>query len=122
MASALSAAKGQQSATDTIEDSTFTLADGTLTIQTTVSKQMLPVLLNAEAERILKSVLAANSAAHLKLQILPGVPTTVSAPKKPRAASAGSAAELAEKHPIVQQAKQLFSAEISNIIDLRDKG
>ncbi len=31
------------------------------------------------------------------------------------------AAELAEKHPMVQEAKRLFSAEISNVIDLRDK-
>ena len=37
------------------------------------------------------------------------------------AATAGSAAELAQKHPLVQQAMRLFSAEISNVIDLRGK-
>jgi len=30
-------------------------------------------------------------------------------------------AEMAEKHPMVQEARRLFSAEISNVIDLREK-
>jgi DNA polymerase-3 subunit gamma/tau len=81
---------------------------------------MLPVVVNAEAERILKATLRDHNPA-LKLVLLPGAPAASVAPKKPRAALSGSAAELAEKHPIVQQAKRLFSAEISNIIDLRDK-
>jgi DNA polymerase-3 subunit gamma/tau len=42
------------------------------------------------------------------------------AAKKPRAAKAGSAADLAAKHPVVQQAQKLFNAEIRNVIDLRD--
>jgi hypothetical protein len=49
------------------------------------------------------------------------VPAAASAPKATRVALSGSAAELANKHPLVQQAIELFSAEISNIIDLRDK-
>jgi hypothetical protein len=28
---------------------------------------------------------------------------------------------MAEKHPMVQEARRLFEAEISNVIDLRDK-
>jgi DNA polymerase-3 subunit gamma/tau len=55
-----------------------------------------------------------------KLKLLPGVPAAIDAPKKARVAASGSAAELAEKHPVVQEAKRLFAAEISNIIDLRD--
>jgi hypothetical protein len=30
-------------------------------------------------------------------------------------------AEMAEKHPMVQEARRLFSADISNVIDLREK-
>jgi DNA polymerase-3 subunit gamma/tau len=121
LAAALAATKGQQSASEQIEEATLTLTDDTLTIQTTLSKTMLPVLINAEAERILKATLRDLHPA-LKLIILPGAPSTAAAPKKSRVALSGSAAELAEKHPVVQEARRLFSAEISNIVDLRDKG
>jgi DNA polymerase-3 subunit gamma/tau len=118
---ALAAVKGQTSASEQIEDSTFSHEGDILNIQTTLSTQMLPVVLNAEAERILQTTLRA-AVPGLKLRLLPGVPESASAaPKKPRAAASGSVAELAQKHPLVQQAMQLFSAEISNVIDLRGK-
>ena len=116
---ALSAAKGHQSASDAIHDATITLTGETLQIQTTLSKPMLPVIFNAEASRIVTSTLR-QSHPNLKFTLLPGTPASAP-PKKKRAAASGSAAELAEKHPLVQEAKRLFSAEISNVIDLRDK-
>jgi DNA polymerase-3 subunit gamma/tau len=122
LVAALASTKGQQSASEQLEESTLTIEASTLTIQTTLSAAMLPMVLNTEAERTLKTALREAHAGHLKLIVLPGVPATKSAAKRPpRPASAGSAAELAENHPIVQQAKALFSAEISNVIDLRDK-
>jgi DNA polymerase-3 subunit gamma/tau len=120
MAAALAAVKGQTSASEQIKDSTFTLNAGVLEIQTTLSRQMLPVVLNAEAEKLLIATLRAHSGL-TKLRLLPGAPATTPMPSKPRVALTGSAAELAANHPIVQQAKELFSAEISNIIDLREK-
>ena len=80
---------------------------------------MLPTLFNADANRILTAALR-QSHPNLKLMLLPGTPAAA-APKKKRAAASGSAAELAENHPMVKEAKRLFSAEISNVIDLRDK-
>ncbi len=120
MVAALAAVKGQTSASEQLEDCTLAINGTTLEIQTTLSARMLPVGINAEAEKILLVTLRAHTPL-TKLKLLPGAPAAASAPKKPRAALAGSAAELAANHPIVQQAKQLFSAEISNIIDLRDK-
>lgn len=120
LARALAEVKGQTSASEQIEDSTFTLTRDTLTIQTTLSKTMLPVIINADADRILKATLRTANVGNLKLQLLPGVPAVAKTKTKPRAAGSGSAAELAQKHPLVQQAMDLFSAEISNIIDLRD--
>jgi len=119
LVSALAAVKGQQSASDAIHDATLTLAGDTLNIQTSVSKAMLPTLFNADANRILTAALR-QSHPNLKFTLLPGTPAS-SAPKKKRAAAAGSATELAENHPMVKEAKRLFSAEISNVIDLRDK-
>ena len=118
---ALASVKGQQSASEQIEAATFSLSAETLSIQTTLSQTMLPVVLNAEAERILKATLRSAYPSPLKLVLLPGIAAPAGGPRKPRAAPSSSAAELAAKHPIVQQAKTLFSAEISNIIDLRSK-
>jgi DNA polymerase-3 subunit gamma/tau len=119
LVAALASTKGQQSASDIIHDASLTLVGDTLHIQTTLSKTILPVAVNADADRILKSTLR-DAAPSLKLTLLPGTSTSA-APKKKRAAPAGSAADLAENHPLVQRAKHLFSAEISNVVDLRDK-
>jgi DNA polymerase-3 subunit gamma/tau len=120
MVAALAAIKGQSSASEQIEESTFALNGDTLEIQTNLSKMMLPVGINADAEKVLAATLRANNMGIVKLKLLPGVPAAIDAPKKARVAASGSAAELAEKHPVVQEAKRLFAAEISNIIDLRD--
>lgn len=119
MSSRLSEMKGQESASHQIEDAELNVKDGQLEVQTTVSKAMLPMIINAEANKALTAVLR-ELAPSLKLVLLPGSPAAAAAKKKAaRPAKAGSAAELAEKHPMVQEAKRLFSAEISNIIDLR---
>ncbi len=112
---ALTAAKNQQSAADALDEATWTLADNTLTIQTAVSKSMLGLVLNPEAERIVRATLPPG----LRLTILPG--TAADAPeKRKRPARAGSAQSKAADHPIVQQAQRLFNAEIRSVIDLRD--
>jgi DNA polymerase-3 subunit gamma/tau len=120
MATALANSKGQETASHQIEEATFTLAGDTLEIQTTVSATMLPLLFNAEADRILKATLRDQSPA-LKFKLLPGAPSAAPSKKSNRPAAAGSAAELAAKHPIVQQAQSLFSAEIIRVDDLRGK-
>ncbi len=117
---ALLSTKGQTSAAEQLEDAAWMLRDGTLEIQTTLSKTMLPVLLNAEADRVIRATLRDLHPAPLQVKLLPGAATNGSGKaSKPRAAAAGSAAELAEKHPLVQEAKRLFAAEVSNVIDLR---
>ena len=118
---ALAATKGQQSSSEQIEDATFTLNGDILEIQTQVSINMLPIIINAEADRILKATLRQNNAGALKVKLLPGTPSVAPAKKSNRPAAVGSAADLAAKHPIVQQAQQLFNAEISKVIDLRGK-
>jgi DNA polymerase-3 subunit gamma/tau len=120
LVSALSAVKGQQSASEQIEESILKVNGTTLEIHTTLSKTMLPVVLNADAERILKGVLREQGNSFV-LKILPGVAAVTAGPKKARVAASGSVAEMAEKHPMVQEARRLFEAEISNVIDLRDK-
>ncbi len=118
---ALNALKGQGTAAHTIEEATFVLSGNSLDVQTTVSQAMLPVAINPEADRAIKAALRENGAGELKLRFLPGTAKSTIKAKAPRVAAAGSVEELAAKHPLVQQAQQLFGAEISNVIDLREK-
>jgi DNA polymerase-3 subunit gamma/tau len=116
---ALSAAKNQDTATDALADAEWTVKDGEVRVQTDLSKTMLPMVINGEAEKLVKNALRDAGAGALKLVLLPGVKTAAS-PKKPRAAKSGSAQAKAMDHPIVQRAQTLFNAEIRTVIDLRE--
>jgi DNA polymerase-3 subunit gamma/tau len=116
---ALSAAKSQGSAADALADAEWTITGDEVRVQTELSKTMLPMVINADADRIVRTALRTAGAAQWKLVLLPGSANTAAA-KKPRAAKTGSAQAKAMDHPVVQQAQRLFNAEIRNVIDLRD--
>ena len=111
---ALTAAK-QASAADAMADAAWTIANGEASVQTELTKTMLPVVMNAEAEKIARAALLATGIARLIL--LPGAPA---AAKKAHPARSGSVQAKALEHPMVQQAQKLFQAEIQTVIDLRD--
>jgi DNA polymerase-3 subunit gamma/tau len=108
-------AAGQGSAADAMSDSVWTVANGEARVQTEMSKTMLPVRMNAEAEKIAKGAMRSFGA--IKLLLLPGA-AKAAADKKPRMAKSGSAQAKAMEHPLVQQAQKLFDAEIQTVIDL----
>jgi DNA polymerase-3 subunit gamma/tau len=108
----------QGSAADAIEDSTLTLVNGEARIQTQLSQTLLPVTINPDAEKLLKSILRTHGIP--KHAVLPGTATPAAA-KKPRAAKSGSAQAKAEQHPLVQQARRLFDAEIQQVVDLSEE-
>jgi DNA polymerase-3 subunit gamma/tau len=116
---ALSAAKSQGSAADAIGDSEFTVENGELRIQTSLSKTMLSMVINSDADRILRVALRSAGAGAMKLSLLPGSTNTAAA-KKAKPARSGSVQAKAMEHPVVQQAQRLFNAEIRNVIDLRE--
>ena len=115
----LSAAKNQDTAADALADAEWTVKDGELRVQTDLSKTMLPMVINAEAEKLVKTALRDAGAGALRFVLLPGTKTAAGA-KKPRAAKSGSAQAKAMDHPIVQRAQTLFNAEIRTVIDLRE--
>ncbi|QEE28541.1 DNA polymerase III subunit gamma/tau [Terriglobus albidus] len=116
----LSASKGHSSAADQMDESTFIIEGNELRVQTTLSAGMLKLLINAEAEKIIKASLRLQGAGDLKLVLLAGSAANAAA-KKDRPAAAGSVKATAMEHPIVQQAQKLFNAEIRTVIDLREK-
>ena len=115
---ALTNARGQDSAADALDAAEWTIDGNEVRVQTGVSKTMLPMVVNPEAEKIVKAALRDAGAGALKLVLLPG--SAAAAAKKPRAAKSGSAQAKALEHPVVQQAQKLFQAEIRTVIDLRD--
>ncbi len=118
---ALQAATMQRTAADALDDAEWTVVGSELRVQMQVSKTMLPTVINAEAEKILRATVRERGGAALKVVLLPGVSgATAAATKKPRTAKSGSVEEIAAKHPVVQEAQRLFGAEIRNVIDLRD--
>lgn len=116
---ALSAAKSQGSAADALADAEWKIVGDEIRVQTELSKTMLPMVVNPEAEKIVRAALRGAGSGQLKLVLLPGSGSSAAA-KKPRAAKSGSAQAKAMEHPVVQQAQRLFNAEIRNVIDLRD--
>ena len=110
---------GQGSAADAASDATWTLTGDEVQVTTTLSKIMLPVVINPEAEKILRAAIRESGPASLKLSLLPGAGRTV-AEKKTRIAREGSAESKALKHPMVIEGKRLFDAEVQTVIDLSE--
>jgi DNA polymerase III subunit gamma/tau len=115
---ALMGAKSQTSAADALADSDWKIENSELRVQTSLSKTMLSMVINPDADRIMRGALRSAGAGTLKLVLLPGAAGATKA--KTRAPKSGSAQSKAMEHPVVQQAQRLFNAEIRNVIDLRD--
>jgi DNA polymerase-3 subunit gamma/tau len=105
------------SAADAMADATWTVSETEANVQTELTKMMLPIVMNQEAEKI--ACAALRTAGILKLTLLPGT-AAPAAEKKIRAPRSGSVQAKALEHPMVQQAQKLFQAEIQTVIDLRD--
>jgi DNA polymerase-3 subunit gamma/tau len=106
----------QTSAAEALDDAVWNIADGEASIQTNLSKTMLPAVLNPEAEKILRSVLRDAGILKLTLHHAATAPPT----KKPRSVRTVSVKTKALEHPMVQQAQKLFAAEVQTVIDLRE--
>jgi len=111
------AAASQTSAAEALADALWTLADGEASIQTALSNTMLPVVINPDAEQIIRAAL--RDAGVLKLTLIPAAAAPPA--KKLRPARTGSIQTKALEHPMVQQAQKLFAAEIQTVIDLREE-
>ncbi len=116
---ALISAKSQETAADAMADAEWVVVEGEIRVQTDISKTMLPMVMNAEAEKLVRNALREAGAGAMKLVLLSGMKAATEA-KKPKSVKAGSAQALAMEHPIVQRAQTLFNAEIQSVIDLRE--
>lgn len=117
---ALAATHSQDAAAGAIEEAEWVIGNGSIRIQTSLSPTMLPMMVNAEAEKIVRAALREAGAGGMTIEILPGKPRATDEAKRPQRERSGSAQAKAEQHPIVQQAQRLFHAEIRKVIDLTE--
>ena len=115
---ALFATGSQNSSAEQLEETTWTVTDGEIRIQTSLSKPLMNTIFRPDTQALIRGALANKGGTGLKLVFLPGTVAdrTKSAPKKART---GSAQARALEHPTVQAAQRLFNAEITNVFDLR---
>jgi DNA polymerase III subunit gamma/tau len=92
-------------------------------VEVAVRKTMLGLTMNADAEKIIRNALRA-AGFNQKLNVVSSEAGTSPATNKPvveRKPAAGSAQGRALSHPLVQQAQELFGAEVRSVMDLSDK-
>jgi len=114
---ALFATKKNNSAAEQLEESRWTIADGEVKIEVSLSKPMIGTIFRPDVEAIIKAALREKGLAGIKLSFVPA--TADSKPKEPKKPRSGSVQAKALEHPTVQKAQQLFNAEISTVFDLR---
>ena len=111
------ASRSQASAADALADATWSIDNGEAKIQTQLSKTMLPVHINPEAEKLLRATLREHAIQKLTL-LSAAAGSTAESRSKPRTPRGGSAAAKAMEHPMVLEAQRLFDAEVQTVIDL----
>ncbi|MEK6397279.1 MAG: DNA polymerase III subunit gamma/tau [Terriglobus sp.] len=114
---ALFATKKNNSAAEQLEESRWTIADGEVKIEVSLSKPMIGTIFRADVEAIIKAALREKGLTGVKLSFVPMAAD--SKPKEAKKPRSGSVQAKALEHPMVQKAQSLFNAEISTVFDLR---
>jgi DNA polymerase-3 subunit gamma/tau len=84
-----------------------------------MGKKMLSLTVNGAAEKIIRQELQ-RIGAPARFLIVPGEGGATASAQEP-AAAPGSVREAALAHPLVQQAREIFKAEVRSVVDLRQK-
>jgi DNA polymerase-3 subunit gamma/tau len=84
-----------------------------------MGKKMLSLTVNGAAEKIIRQELQ-RIGAPTRFLIVPGEAGITASAQEPSAAP-GSVREAALAHPLVQQAREIFKAEVRSVVDLREK-
>jgi DNA polymerase-3 subunit gamma/tau len=117
--SALEAA-GHSSAAQLLEAGTWSFERSGLHIEVGgMGKKMLDLTVNAAAEKIIRQQLQ-RLGASTRFSVVPGE-NGKSKPASLAKPSAGSVQEAALNHPLVQQAREIFKAEVRSVVDLHPR-
>jgi DNA polymerase-3 subunit gamma/tau len=115
------AAAGHATASQLLSTGSWTLEGSNLRIEVPgMGKKMLALTVNAVAEKVIRQELQ-RLGAPSRFMVVPGEGRAGSSAAPLAAAHAGSVHEAALADPMVQRAKEIFSAEIRSVVDLRGK-
>jgi len=115
------AAAGHATASQLLSTGSWTLEGSNLRIEVPgMGKKMLALTVNAVAEKVIRQELQ-RLGAPSRFMVVPGEGRAGSSAAPVAAAPAGSVHEAALADPMVQRAKEIFSAEIRSVVDLRGK-
>ncbi len=91
-------------------------------VEVAAKKTMLGLTINAEADKLVRGAMRPFLGQPPRLvEWVPGEGGGVNAPPLSRPAAIGSVQALAMENPLVQQARELFGAEVRSVVDLRGK-
>jgi DNA polymerase-3 subunit gamma/tau len=114
------AERGHATVATLLSDSQWSQSSTGIEVQTSTPKTLLGLAYNQEAERIAKEVLRTHAPSGTRITVLPGNGNAQPQTSAPSGRSTVSSAKALE-HPGVQQARDLFRAEVRSVIDLREK-
>ncbi len=91
-------------------------------VEVAARKTMLGLTMNAEAEKLVRAAIRPYAGQPPRpIQWVPGEGSMGTASPPARPAVSGSVQAMAMENPLVQQAKDLFQAEVRSVVDLRGK-
>ncbi len=115
-------AAGQATAATLLDAGEWTETPEAVRVAVAAKKVMLGLTMNAEAEKVVKAAVRPFAGQPPRPVVFVPGDGTASAKATQRPAPTGSVQALALENPLVQQAKDLFGAEIRSVVDLRNKG
>jgi DNA polymerase-3 subunit gamma/tau len=115
------AAAGHTTAATLVGAGVWTETPDAIRVELAARKVMLGLTLNADADKVARAAMRPFAGQPPRpVQWLPSE-NGAKQPAANRPAPGGSVQAAALENPLVQQAKQLFSAEVRSVVDLRDK-
>jgi DNA polymerase-3 subunit gamma/tau len=118
------AAGNHATAATLLGDGGWTETSDGIRVEVAAKKVMLGLVMNAEAEKLVRAAIRPYAGKPPRaIQWVPGESGGGASPKAAadRPVTAGSVQALAMENPLVQQAKDLFQAEVRSVVDLRGK-
>ena len=116
------AAAGHTTAATLIGAGIWTETPEAILVEVAAKKVMLGLTINADADKIARAAMRPFAGQPPRaIQWLPSENGTRQKAAADRPAPVGSVQAAALENPLVQQAKELFGAEVRSVVDLRDK-
>ena len=114
-------AAGQATAATLLDAGEWTETPEGVRVAVAAKKVMLGLTMNAEAEKIVKAAVRPFAGQPPRPVVFVPGDGSASAKASQRPAPTGSVQALALENPLVQQAKELFGAEVRSVVDLGGK-